>query len=129
MKRALLFSVLMCIACVSMAEELSLRVWLNDSELFHAKVMEPLKARLQAQPCKEDMGLYLGEYFNSLSEIRASVHEKSFLLFREMGLAAGEEIGPFEVKINCSVAERWDFMSHIIEKKIEFIANVLSLLK
>ena len=111
------------------AEQLTLRQWLNDAKLYQTKVMEPLKARLQGQPCIEDMGTYLGAYFNQLSEIRMSVNPTSYLLFREMGLASGEEIGRFEDKINCSVVERWQLMSHVIEKKIEFISNVFSLLE
>ena len=51
------------------------------------------------------------------------------MLLRESVIATTEELSPFQGVISCDEVDWWQLIRTLIEKKLEFMANVFALVK
>ena len=111
------------------AANYDIRDWANDSKLFFSQVLDPVREQLHERGCVEKVDLYLGPLFSQLRTIKATVSAKSYLLFREIILNAGEDLASFEESLNCKILDRWSFLENHIRNKIELIGNTFLILE
>lgn len=116
------------VSSTSIAAQLSAREWDNDTKALTSNVLEPLREQFKGQDCIEDAGQNVVAFLNALSETRPTIDPRSYLLFREIGVAIGEELLRFEDQMTCAVVDRWTVVNHYIERKLEFLGNVFAIL-
>ena len=135
MQKYLLSIILMVLATQTVAQsfdnKITIREWTNDTAMLESQVIKPLQEQFQSQVC--DSGScnpeYVRELVERLKEIRALVTPVSYLMFRELILTLGENLGPTDNPMLCPEKNRWELIERNLKTRLEYTGNVLLLLE
>ena len=105
------------------------REWSNGVQTFRQQVLAPLSEHFKDQECVSDLKPYMIEVSAKASEVRPSIDQKIYILIREAVVATTEELSPYQGVIDCETADWWPLIHTLIDKKLEFLANVFAIVK
>lgn len=129
LQRLTLILTLLMVCPAASALDFSIREWSNDTEVFVNQVLQPLHEQFQAQDCESRTNVYLVALFSRLSDIKAVVNSKSYLLLRDSVLTVAADMTPWDQQMSCDMIDRWAVIESHIRNELELIGNVLLIIE
>ena len=128
-QRFLLAVITYSLCSATLAADFSIRAWSNDVKIFRNQVLEAVAGQYKGQDCGDRYDVYFGALFSKLSEIKAIINSKSYLLLRDSILTTAADVTPWDEQLSCSIIDRWTLLESLILNELELIGNVLLIIE